>query len=90
MPIFQATYITFQDVRDNSSNAKLVAEDGTLIKKMIIKAQILLDGYIGTTEKYSDTQAFKFPNKDNQIPDNVKMSTVYIVERIYDEMQRDK
>ena len=46
MAIYEATYITVTEIRENSTNSKLVAEQECLLKKLIVKAQIILDGYI--------------------------------------------
>lgn len=86
MALYEATYITYKEVRDNTTNKKLVAEPEALITQLIVKAQIILDGYIGAVDSYADDQDYKFPNTDNLIPKNVKQATIYIVEAIYTEL----
>lgn len=90
MAIYEATYITVTEIRENSTNSKLVAEQECLLKKLIVKAQIILDGYIWVIEPYTEWQDYKFPSTDNIIPKNVKQATIYIVESIYSEILQDK
>lgn len=88
--LYEPTYITVTEIRENSTNSKLVAEQEILIKKLIVKAQIILDGYIWVIEPYVEWQDYKFPNSNNEIPKNIKQSTVYIVESIYTELLQNR
>ena len=88
MALYNPVYVTNAEVITNTTNSKLAAEPTTLIDKLIVKAQIILDWYIGDIEPYDAAQDFKFPNSDNVVPKNVKQSTIYIIEAIYEELKQ--
>lgn len=80
-------YISNQDVIDSSSVSGIGA-DTSLIDKLIVQSQYIIDDYIRSYgEPYVDGQAFVFPVEDSQgnslIPDDIKVATLYIVEYLY-------
>lgn len=88
MALYNPIYVTAAEVKENTTIATLAVETDALVNKLIVKAQVILDWYIGDVEPYSDTQDFKFPNVDNETPTNVKQATIYIVESIYSELKQ--
>ncbi len=88
MALYNPIYVTHTEVIANTTNTDLAAESETLINKLIVKAQIIIDWYIGDIEPYADWQDFKFPNTDNETPKNVKQATIYTVESIFTELKQ--
>ena len=81
-------YITVADVRDSTNIDGLKTESDTRLTRYIIEAQGAVDNYIlnNTYDKYDSEQKYMFPISIDLVetmPEDVKIATLYIVERIY-------
>lgn len=80
----EVTYSSFEEFGENCRSAVAVAgladeEDWTIYA---LEAEMIIDEYIGSVPRYSDTQLRKFPiedsNGDSVFPDDLKMAHIAI------------
>lgn len=86
--INNAIYVTIDDVKDTTDISGLASESDSNITRFITEAQSIIDSYIEYFwTKYVSTQEFIFPiyndDGESEIPNDIKIATVYIVEDIY-------
>ena len=79
------TYITLDEFRENSprreqADAQQYPED--TVKRAIVRAERIIDGYIGYVEPYDVNQSLKFPRLDedgtSKIDDSIKIACIEI------------
>jgi len=80
-------YVTIDDVRDTSKKTSLIAESDDTISELIYRSQIVIDRYIGAYgTPFVSTQDWIFPvdvDWVSTIPDELKLATIWVVEKLY-------
>lgn len=80
-------YTTATDVKDTTSIVALQSLSDTVINKLIVEAQYIIDNYIGSYGiKFDKTQEFIFPiniSDVSTLPSDVSLATVFLVEQLY-------
>lgn len=86
--IQEPIYISLEDLTDSTVKDEIKTLSDNDKKKLIYESQKIIDAYIVSYwEKFEESQEFLFPimDWDNPlIPNDIKISTVYVCEKIYE------
>ncbi len=91
---YTPTYITHDDFKDQTIVSDLETVSEADFDKLVSRAEIILDNYVGVQTKYDESgaQTRQFPrsldvdaNGNSFIPDEIEMATARIIEALYKE-----